>query len=760
MGNRGHLKAALAVQLAIILLVGLSLLGIDVPVLREVVGFVYLTFIPGIIILRIPRINRLGTIKTLLYSIGLSIAFNMFLGLIINFLYPYLGITRPISIFPLLTTWTGVLGILFFIAYRRDRGFSEPVQFNARNLFSAPILLFALLPFLAILGAQLVNSYNNNIVLLLLIAIISLAPVLLITFRVVPEDYYPFIVCMISVSVLFHLALISSSIWGWDTRLEYYMYKVVAANGVWNPIAPLFSYNSVLSVTILPAIYGLVLNIEGTWIFKVIFPLFFSLVPLALFQIFQKQFDRRVAFLAVFFFMAVAPFFNLLLQLGKQLMSEVFFALFLVALLDDKLDPPVKKILVIIFGASIVVSHYATSYLFMLVMFSSYILLLILRKKSAAITMTLTILFIVFPVAWYMYSAGGISTYNLVHLTYNVFNGVGEFFLDPMSRYSFYLIAAKEKVLLHQILVYLYVISQFCIAIGFSVLFLNWLRKKSSSISNEYMVFSAVLFIFMVLSAVMPRLSGITDVPRSFHISLLLLAPFGVYGSVIIIRQAQRISLKLKNFLVQPRHSPLNHISNNLLIPFSIFLLPVFLFTTGFVYEAFNDPAPTSIALSRDKVELAVYSQRDEAGASWIANSRGHDAVIYCDTNSQPLFSPYVGEYIYAEGVVEPLYTGSVDNVEVVSKVPANSYVYLNEFNVKKGRVAFWLRQTDWAREVPVGAKLSSLAFYHKLQESNIIYRQWWPTNLQYEDRLFLSVISNVSMNMPMCKRERRIRCI
>jgi uncharacterized membrane protein len=54
------LRLALAILLAAVGLVGLGASGFDIPILRQIVGFIFLTFVPGIFILRILRIHNIG----------------------------------------------------------------------------------------------------------------------------------------------------------------------------------------------------------------------------------------------------------------------------------------------------------------------------------------------------------------------------------------------------------------------------------------------------------------------------------------------------------------------------------------------------------------------------------------------------------------------------------------------------------------------------------------------------------------------------
>ena len=115
------------------------------PVVLQLIGFIYLTFVPGILILRILNLHKLGTLPVLLYSAGLSLATLMFTGFIMNTLFPLFGISDPISLVPLICTISIVVIILSSFAYIRDRSFSSPEQVNLQEVFPQPV--FDPLPF-------------------------------------------------------------------------------------------------------------------------------------------------------------------------------------------------------------------------------------------------------------------------------------------------------------------------------------------------------------------------------------------------------------------------------------------------------------------------------------------------------------------------------------------------------------------------------------------------------------------------------------
>ncbi|MDY6895329.1 MAG: hypothetical protein SVO01_07950, partial [Thermotogota bacterium] len=68
------LKVIFSIQLALWVVIGLDYTSLQIPILRELISFIYLTFVPGILILRILKLHNLGNIETILYSVGLSIA--------------------------------------------------------------------------------------------------------------------------------------------------------------------------------------------------------------------------------------------------------------------------------------------------------------------------------------------------------------------------------------------------------------------------------------------------------------------------------------------------------------------------------------------------------------------------------------------------------------------------------------------------------------------------------------------------------------
>jgi len=74
-----------------------ALILLNVPVARQFVSFIYLIFVPGLLLLRILGVRTGSMIESLLFSIGFSIATTMFVGFLANILLPLSGTLEPLS---------------------------------------------------------------------------------------------------------------------------------------------------------------------------------------------------------------------------------------------------------------------------------------------------------------------------------------------------------------------------------------------------------------------------------------------------------------------------------------------------------------------------------------------------------------------------------------------------------------------------------------------------------------------------------------
>ena len=115
----------LIIQTLLWIIIFFNLNGNHIPIISEILASISLFYINGVLILRILRIHNLGNIENFLYSVGLSIAVTMFLGMAIDLIYPLFGITTPISTLPLIITFTVFTTFLCFLSHARDKTFKN-----------------------------------------------------------------------------------------------------------------------------------------------------------------------------------------------------------------------------------------------------------------------------------------------------------------------------------------------------------------------------------------------------------------------------------------------------------------------------------------------------------------------------------------------------------------------------------------------------------------------------------------------------------
>ncbi len=232
--TKKFLAVVLTVQVAMFVLIGLELIGLDVPVLRQLVGGIYLLFIPGVIILRLLKVHTLHPVDGLLYSVGLSIAFLMFLGFAINGIYPLFGISQPLSKLPLMATLGIVLLLLTIASYWRSSGLTQPASLHLKLLISPPFLFLVFLVLLTVVGAQQITYGDSVILLLVLLLLVALIPIFVAFNKFIPRELYAFAIFVIALTLLFQASFMSPYLTHQDVHREYYAASLVLTSFHWD----------------------------------------------------------------------------------------------------------------------------------------------------------------------------------------------------------------------------------------------------------------------------------------------------------------------------------------------------------------------------------------------------------------------------------------------------------------------------------------------------------------------------------------------
>ncbi len=672
-----------AIQLAMLGIIGMDFLGLEIPILRQVAGFVYLTFIPGVIILRLLKIHGLGGAETVLLSTGLSISFMMFGGFFLNTILSFLNIDSPLSFWNVVISMTVLVTILAILSCKID-GFKRdklpPLKISRSALY------LILLPVLSIVGTYFVNFQKNNILLLIMIVLLALIPVL-VALKKIPSELYPLTIVVIAISLLFQRSLISIYLTGFDIHQEYYYHKLVVDNAYWNSKIP-NNVNAMLSIVILPAVYSYFLKMDGAWVLKIVYPVIFSLVPLGLYCVYQRGIKSdKIAFYSVFFFMSFITFFSEMLSLARQEIAELFFVLVIFLMVQDTISKNIRNLLMLIFGVSLVTSHYGLSYIFFILIIIIYLfstdliktlltrwLILpefFLKKKTLNFFM---IFYIIFLILWYINVSESSAFNSIVKIGDHVISSIFTELLNTENRDINVLMAigAADPIVhsfgreIHRALQF---ITQFFIIIGF---FRIITQMKYFKLKAEYFYLIVASMGILVLS-LLPFTAKTLNMSRIYHIVLLIISPLLIIGGIFVIEKTINFKHKLKQDQV-------------ILILVVGLLIPYFLFMTGFVYEITND-SPTSMSLGMERMKnynitkISFYNtytpEQDVYSARWFSRRNNADKIIYADGNSElhVLYSYGMIHSDRVQGIGDP---GNLN----IDKIYPSYYLYMDKFNV------------------------------------------------------------------------------
>jgi uncharacterized membrane protein len=681
----------LAILLAVLLLVGLASVGIYIPVLPQVIGFVFLTFVPGILIVRILKIHNAGVIESVAYSVGLSLASVMFVGALTNFILPFMGVTRPLSLLPVTVSMAVFTLILMAVAYVRDKEFIDTADIKLPDkLHLAPILFLVLLLLLTILSITLIDDYQNNI--LLLIALLAIASVVgLAAFgRFIKPEIYPLAIFIIGLCLLYQTSLMSPYLIGSDIYTEYYFYGQVVHNGFWSASIS-STVNSCLSITVLAPIYTLIMHIQGIWLFKAVYPLLFALVPLILFHVFSQQISPKKAFLAAFFFVAIPTFFLEMPSISRQQIAELFLALVILLLVDRKLRLIPKLLLAVIFAVSIVVSHYALGFISFIYMGLFLPFVFIIRsnifKKAwgwltakagglprsllsrqalpAKLLIIMVAVYFVAGFAWYGTVASGTNLNLLSRLwtsqTGEITSGLTEIVPQPTQLpqpIAFFDFGSRDLLVqtalgldFHQVSpqgkgfrIFQWITQLFLIAGCLRLLF----KPRYLKFTPEYIALNATSILLLLACIFLPGFANLLNTSRIYHIALITLAPFCILGGEGIWLGIGSVWQRLRHAAQKTRAVKAEDNRGYLKFVTLAVLIPYFLFTSGFVYEVTGQKVtdkidtPYSIALSSYRLDLAgVFNLQDGAAAQWLAQSVDAESKVYTDSHTQKLLDFY-----------------------------------------------------------------------------------------------------------------------
>lgn len=661
--------------IAIALLVSITDIAIflNMPILRQILGAIFLAILPGVLILLILRLYKLSFLEKCVLSIGLSISFLMLSGLLLNNLSLSLGYLTPLSTITLLIFFNLVFIILAIIGYKvnENRIFFLP-NLNLNTSEKVFLIVPILFPALSIFGMQVMNTTGNNIILIFLLFLIPIYITFICFFnKKFPNRLYPVVILLISISLLLLFSLRSNHILGSDIHSEYFYFQTTLNNLHWSTVGGSL-LDACLSISLLPTIYESILKVTNTeYLFKILYSLLYSISPLIIYIISKKYIKKSYAFLASCFYMFQANFLWTA-YCPRTTIALLFFTLSMMILFSGNIGLLKKKILFIVFMASCIVSHYSTAYIFFFVILGSFLTVKALSKKYTVqkiINLNIVVLFFALIFFWYSQLTKAPFGAGVGYIKKTISN-FGNFFIIESRKTNVQALLGKDVVqkgIPHKIEFMFTWLTFALIGIGIITLIMKYkgmsfteLKSKNldflKKIELEYFVMALACSGLLVAIVALPFLSNY-GIGRSYAVATTILSIFFVIGGIMLVeyilffiknpfasknfygkKYLQKLHIKGKNksylgktFFSKKRIGGKKGSDAKAYLVILLVLIPYFLCVTGVVYNIFG--VPRSILLNSEGEQyLSMYvHDTDVISSEWLNKYAYENAEIYAD---------------------------------------------------------------------------------------------------------------------------------
>jgi uncharacterized membrane protein len=432
------------------------------------------------------------------------------------------------------------------------------MKINQIIYFLFPFLLF----FLAVTGQFVLRTFGeNSLVLALLVATTVYAAFVYLSH---PDSNLIYVLALFSISfsILLCFNLRTNYVFGCDINLEYYEFGTTYATSHWIPSS---LYSSCLSITILPAILSSLTGINGLLIFKFMYPLILSFLPVVMFTIYRRWLGGNLSFVLSMFFVASTIYLLQMPSLARQIIGMFFFILTISFLMNSNSTKSwIRTFLFVLLSFGVIASHYVTGIMliFTLFLLACYpymhrLLGKMMRRPNREACFSL-VPFKFFGFALFL----GLLWYGFVTIipgrymifsAENIINSFKDFWnLTSRSRYALDLVGITPRVGLPNIIGYWVgnIIRGF-IFLGLLSFLIRKTVRKNFRIKNEFFLLASVSVLVLLSSVILPYVTIVYNLDRLYLSLLIFMLPFFAVGVFLLSPSIHRIGLsKEKSFRI------------------------------------------------------------------------------------------------------------------------------------------------------------------------------------------------------------------
>jgi uncharacterized membrane protein/glycosyltransferase involved in cell wall biosynthesis len=715
-------------------------------VLKAVLSTGFLTLVPGYFGFRAVAGDRANEskMKTISYSLGLSLILLMLTGLLVNEVLPFFGNNQPLT--PRVLTFAiGIVTTLLILAAsqrkRAEKKRGSLRAFLKKIVQALPITIFSsALPVLATGGAITLNNGGSNWLALTAFGLIGAFFIVLAWKNKNVIKHYPFALYSICLALLLGTSMRGWNITGHDVMQEYQVFQLTLQHAAWHMYYYQDAYNACLSITILPTILQELTGISDPYIYKFVFQLFAAMLAPVIYLTLRDYVPKKTAFLVAFTFMTFPTFLTDITMLNRQTVALLCFALSLQVGLDLKLSKIAKSILVSIFLSGMILSHYSTSYIAIgvlglaLVLEAMYLIgLRLLRKRKfvnskAPRAHTASALlygpFTVFFACLVIFGWGTLATHtsgniaktltglvtSIPHLLAS--SSVKQVVKPTGSTLSQYLTYTKQTRTLPASDYYSSavvdalpviempqtttpaspVLSHLHVSSSLLTTFFNDVRQVYAIAIEGLIGVGLLLILLRKVRTKLPRQYVVLGVASLFIIGLQVVAPSGVidYGILRVIQQSLillALPIILACFWILGKLRVAQSWQHRVV---AVILLFFFLVLSGLLSTLTGGFKPVLALDNSGFYYEAYYTHQDEITAdTWLLTNSPKGSRVYADEFARRKMITYTDSTIFAQPILAPV------------GVPIDSYVYLSNSNMTFGDVSLYYNGNLTSYKVP-----------------------------------------------------------
>ncbi len=359
----------------------------DMTMASRLYALVFMLVVPGLAIVSLTPMRPERLSVRIGWSLGVSMLLLMVMGVVYSFSLPHLGVSRPIS------QWPVVIGVdsVTLAALVAHRGRRDPLDYLFRGavptkLQVAVAMALFLVPLAASAGAELLNNGRGTVLAVAVqVGVGILLAALFFSSGRTPDWAVGMTLFAATAALLLMFAMRSNYPFGYDIQSEYQVFTATLHRGAWEISKTGNAYSAMLSITVLPATLVVGSHMSPEYVFKAIYPIVFSLFPVLTFAVAGRWFPRRAALVGAIVVVVQGLYAADITGLARQEIGLFYFVLLVATAFDADISRRVAQVGVVVSAAGMAVSHYSTAYFAIAVIIGGYVtfgVIRLVRRRS------------------------------------------------------------------------------------------------------------------------------------------------------------------------------------------------------------------------------------------------------------------------------------------------------------------------------------------------------------------------------------------